>query len=97
MTFRFLSPALQELSEAAEYYEQEAGIAQEFLGEVESSIQRILMFPEAWGRISKRCHHCHLRRFPYTIIYTLNGESEILVVSVFHQRRSPNSWRKNLK
>ena len=97
MTFRFLTPALRELSEASEYYELEAGIAKDFLKEVEVSIQRILMFPEAWGKISKHCYHCHLRRFPYTIIYMLNGESEILIVSVFHQRRNPNSWKKNLE
>ena len=97
MTFRFLPPALEELSEAAEYYEGVAGMAQDFLNEVESSIQRILMFPEAWGRISKNCHHCHLRKFPYTIIYTLSSENEMMVVSVFHQRRRPNSWRLNFE
>ncbi len=93
----FTSPALNELKIAAQYYEdQVAGLGEEFLDEVESSIQRILMFPEAWGRIEKNYFHCHLRRFPYSLIYTIKPKEVILFVAVFHQKREPKSWRNNL-
>ena len=45
MTFRFLSPALSEFSEAADYYELQAQMGGEFVSEVDQSIERILMFP----------------------------------------------------
>ena len=74
MTFRFLSPALEELAEAAEYYDHEVpGLGADFLSEVDRAIDLILGFPEAWGEISENFRHCNLRRFPYTVIYTLEG------------------------
>ena len=96
MNFRFLSPALEEIAEAAEYYDHEVpGLGADFLGEVDRAIDLILGFPEAWGKISEDFRHCNLRRFPYTVIYTLEGGNEIMIVSVFHQSREPSSWRAN--
>jgi toxin ParE1/3/4 len=65
MNYRILTPALIELREAAEYYEtQVAGLGADFISETEFAIDRILQFPNAWGRISGGHRHCNLRRFP---------------------------------
>lgn len=97
MTFRFLSPALKELTEAAEYYEEKVpGLGADFVTETDAAISRILKFPEAWGKISEDFRHCNFRRFPYTIIYSRERSDLVLIVSVFHQHRNPNSWRSNL-
>ena len=62
MTFRLLTPALQELSEAAEYYEDQViGLGSDFLDEIESTINRILRFPNAWGSLTDEYRHCNLR------------------------------------
>ena len=96
MTYRFLRPALIELTRAAEYYDsQMPGLGADFIVEAESAISRILQFPDAWGQISERYRHCNFRKFPYPIIYTMES-AEILIVSVFHQHRKPMSWTKNL-
>jgi plasmid stabilization system protein ParE len=97
MTYRFLSPALRELAQAAEYYEDKVpGLGADFIGELDAAIERILQFPEAWGRISDDYRACHLRRFPYSIVYALPESRLVLIVSVFHQSRRPESWRKIL-
>ncbi len=97
MTFRFLSPALIELTEAANYYEGKVpGLGSDFIDEADAAISRVLRFPEAWGRLSDQFRHCNFRRFPYTVIYTIQSHGEILVVSVFHQSREPLSWKRNL-
>jgi len=97
MSHRFLSPALLELSQAAEFYEgRVAGLGADFLEEVEAAIDRILLFPEAWGRLSRDYRRCSLRRFPYLIIYIIEPAKDILIVSVFHQSREPGTWRDNL-
>ena len=97
MKFRFLSPALSELSEGSNYYEKEVpGLGIEFINDVESTITRILKYPNAWSKISEKFRHCNLRRFPFTIIYIQLNEDEILIVSVFHQSRKPGSWKKNV-
>lgn len=69
MTYRFLSPALVELTEATQYYEEKvSGLGADFIDEVNAAVDRILAFPDAWGRLSANYRHCNLRRFPYTII-----------------------------
>jgi len=97
MTYRFLSPALDELTEAAAYYEGRVpGLGADFLDEVDATIARILQFPEAWSQLSEGFRRCALRRFPYTLIYSLLDDGDVLIVSIFHQSREPRSWRENL-
>jgi len=97
MTYRFLSPALIELTEAAEFYESKVpGLGADFVFEADEAISRVLDFPEAWSRISNDYRHCNFRRFPYTIIYSMHSAEEILIVSVFHLHREPLSWKRNL-
>jgi toxin ParE2 len=97
MTWRFLSPAVAEIADAADYYEGKVpGLGGDFLDEVDATIIRILRFPEAWGKLSENYRHCNLRRFPYAVIYTKEASRKILIVSVFHQSREPFSWKRNL-
>jgi ParE toxin of type II toxin-antitoxin system, parDE len=84
MTYRFLSPALSELSSAVDYYElQKVGLGSDLLDQVDSTIARILQFPNAWGKLSDRYRHCNLRRFPYTIVYTVINEQITSILSSF--------------
>ena len=97
MTYRFLSPALVEISDAAEFYEaQLPGLGADFVDEIDEAIGLILRFPTAWSQLSDEYRYRSLRRFPYSIIYTVADDNCILVVSVFHQHREPLSWRRNL-
>lgn len=97
MTYRFLSPALTEVREAAEFYERRVpGLGTDFLDELDAAVERILSYPESWGSLGGYYRRCHLRRFPYSVIYAIQPNSEILVISVFHQSREPLSWRENL-
>jgi len=93
MTYRFLSPAHQELGQALEYYERAVpGLGLEFLDEVERTVRRILLQPEAWTRLSETHRRCRMRRFPYGVIYSVDGDV-VLVVAVFHLNRHPDSWK----
>lgn len=92
MTYRFLSPAQRELAEAIEYYERAVpGLGLEFLEEVERTINRILLQPEAWQRVSDRLRRCRTRRFPYGLIYSVE-EGVVIILAVFHLRRRPEAW-----
>jgi plasmid stabilization system protein ParE len=96
MNYRLLSPATIELAEATTYYENEVkGLGLDFLDEFEVTIKRILDFTSAWSKLDGNLHYCLLQKFPYMIIYKIHN-SEILVVSIFHQHRKPKSWKDNL-
>lgn len=93
MTYRFLSPAQRELAEAIEYYDRAApGLGLEFLEEVERTVSRILMQPEAWRRVSDRLRRCRTRRFPYGLIYFVEGDV-VVIAAVFDLRRHPDAWK----
>ena len=93
MTYRFLSPARAELAEALSYYESASpGLGLEFLDEVERTISRIALQPEAWTRISENHRRCLMRRFPFAIIYSVE-QDELLITAVMNLRRHPDSWK----
>ena len=97
MTYRFLSPALREATKAAEYYESQVpGLGVDFVEELDTAIDLILRFPNAWARLFEEYRHCSLQRFPFTVIYIVEQDNRILIISVFNQSREPLSWEKNL-
>jgi plasmid stabilization system protein ParE len=96
MTLRFLAPAALEVREAAHYYHDKVpGLGFDFITEVRAALRRILANPRAWSPLDDEFRRCRTARFPYGIIYKIEGDT-ILVVSVMHLHRFPDSWRKNL-
>jgi len=96
MKIEFLSIAELELKDAFNYYnEQSEGLGFEFLLEVQKTIDRIIQFPEAWTKLSKRTRRCRYKRFPYGIIYQIR-EDLILIIAVMHLHRKPNSWKERI-
>jgi plasmid stabilization system protein ParE len=87
--------AKEDLREAAEHYRERAGnsLSQSFFTEFERSIYVLLQHPGlgALWRHGKRRHL--LRRFPYSLIYTIAAE-EIRILAIAHQSRRPGYWRR---
>ncbi|MEJ0088247.1 MAG: type II toxin-antitoxin system RelE/ParE family toxin [Limisphaerales bacterium] len=48
------------------------------------------------NHLTGEIRRCRTHRFPYGIIYTVEN-SEVLIVSVMHLHRHPESWRENLQ
>ena len=96
MSFKLLPSAKRELKEAARFYEERiTHLGFEFLAEVRATLQLILAHPQAWQPLDQEISRCRTHRFPYGIIYAVEN-GEILVISVMHLHRHPDSWRKNL-
>ena len=96
MSYRLLPPARRELKKAARFYEERVpNLGIEFIAEVRATIRRILAHPQAWQRLDQDIRRCRTHRFPYGIIYSVEN-GEVLVISVMHLHRHPESWRKNL-
>ena len=69
MSYRFLTPALDEIRSSAEFYERKvSGLGSDFLDELDATVERIVQFPEAWGKLGKRYRRCNMRRFPFSVI-----------------------------
>jgi len=93
MNLKFSIVAEREVEAAADYYEtHEAGLGLRFVEELNHATEFILQFPNAWSPISKRSRRCVLRRFPYSIIYSVE-QSTVTIVTVVHQSRDPEKWQ----
>ena len=93
MTIHLLEPAQAELDEAIAWYaEQAPGLGDAFLLETLKAIQLIAQFPQAWHPLTPHIRRCRLRRFPYSVVYTQDG-NDLLVLAIAHQHRKPDYWR----
>jgi len=97
MEIKFLAPAENEFLDAISYYNmQSEGLGYEFAAEVKKTIERIIQYPEAWAKLSKRTRRCRTNRFPYGVIYQIREET-LLIVAVMHLGREPQNWKSRLK
>jgi hypothetical protein len=97
MEIVFLPVARVELADAISYYNsQSEGLGYEFAAEVKRTLERIVQYPDAWFKLSKRTHRCRTNRFPYGIIYQIRKEI-LLIVAVMHLSREPEAWKARLK
>lgn len=97
MRVKLLLPAQAEFEEAVAFYnEQRDGLGSEFTEEVRKAMQRVVLHPQAWARLSRRTRRCRTNRFPYGLIYQVRDDL-ILIVAVAHLSRKPDYWRDRLK
>lgn len=91
--------AEQEVTEAAEWYEQQqAGLGYEFLTAFDAALERIGDNPLG-GSILETQDDPDIRRivterFPYLVIYECGQfPDSVRVIAVSHERRRPNYWK----
>lgn len=95
MNYSLHPEAEEDLRDAAEFYRERAGnsLSQSLLAEFEQSVNILLHHPglgSPWrGRGQRRYL---MKRFPYSIAYTVYGE-EIRILAVAHHSRRPGYCR----
>ena len=94
--YRFLSPAEEEMTEAAVFYEsRSARLGSEFLDDVQRAINRVSDYPYYGELIDLRFRRTLLHQFPFSLIYAVD-ETGIVIVAVAHHGRAPGYWRSRL-
>ncbi|HMB40434.1 MAG TPA: type II toxin-antitoxin system RelE/ParE family toxin [Balneolaceae bacterium] len=82
MTIKFHSEARKEFFEAADYYEEQVvGLGDVFIDEVEKVLDLIEQQPESGTRITDSERRFLVSRFPYGVIYSVEGD-QILIFAV---------------
>ena len=89
-------PAELELADAIGHYlERSAGLANEFLDEVDRAVATLLVFPESSAVLEAPVRRKVLRKFPYSLLYMVE-EDEIVIVAVASESREPRYWGSRL-
>ena len=85
-----------EMGEAFDWYEERVpGLGSDFLLNVDAAFNAILRNPEQYPVVYKNLRRALIRRFPYQVFYLLE-DKRIVVLAVFHAKRSPTHWRKRI-
>ncbi|MDP2829480.1 MAG: type II toxin-antitoxin system RelE/ParE family toxin [Sulfuricellaceae bacterium] len=92
MKVRFLSEADVEFRESARYYEDKApGLGMAFIAEVHRVAAVVASQPGIGSPVDDELRKFVLRRFPYNMIYAVEGD-EVVITAVAHHKRRPFYW-----
>lgn len=92
MKVRFLSEADVEFRESARYYEDKApGLGVAFIAEVHRVAAVVASQPSIGSWVDDELRKFVVRRFPYNVIYAVEGD-EVVITAVAHHKRRPFYW-----
>jgi plasmid stabilization system protein ParE len=82
--------AISMAKEAYEWYnEQQEGLGDLFLTELESCYDKLESWPTAYSKIKRNYRQLVLHTFPYVIVFEII-KKEVIIYSIFHTSRNPN-------
>jgi plasmid stabilization system protein ParE len=73
------------------YFERNVLIADGFGSEVADAVDGLEITAPDWPKDEEGVHFYHLKHFPYTVWYEIEG-AQVTVLAVAHQRREPRYW-----
>ncbi|MEB2777879.1 type II toxin-antitoxin system RelE/ParE family toxin [Algoriphagus sp. D3-2-R+10] len=96
--YRLSEEAESDLYDSYLWYEQQTkGLGEDFLESIDAASHAITSNPETYPiRYKKIVRAFVVHRFPYLILYILNGNN-IDVISIFNTNQHPKKWKNRLK
>lgn len=96
MNILFDPLAKLEYGDAVEYYEaQEEDLGKKFSYAIWEAIRILESFPEIGEEVRPDIRKILLRRFPYKLIYAIQGDA-IYIIAVAHGHREPDYWTERM-
>jgi len=97
MRVLFRPEARDDVLRARDWYARQAvGLGDEFVRALEAAVAIAQRSPEASPKIVGDFRRVLLRRFPYSLVYQLQGDT-LVVLACFHQRRNPRTLSDRMK
>lgn len=102
MRVRVLSPAIEEIAQAAVWFDsQRVGLGSEFWREADEVLAQIEANPLQFGKSEFATSEfdfrlATIRRFRYVVHYSIDTD-EVQVVAVAHAARKPGYWLRRVK
>ena len=75
------------------YAERSPKAAEDFDQEFHHALDQVLSDPLRFPLCDSRHRYFLMRRFPFRIIYRVDGDN-VIVIAIAHAARSPDYWRK---
>jgi plasmid stabilization system protein ParE len=72
------------------YAERSEQAAENFIKAVDDALQLICAYPSRWRNTYKNYHELGLKKYPFTIIYTVEvNNRRVVIASIYHHKRNP--------
>jgi len=96
MKLCYTSKARSDVECAFAWYEkQRRGLGSEFLTCIEATLMNVQAYPEMYEYIYADFRRASIRRFPFSVFYTI--EKEIIIVhAVFDNRQDPEKMERRI-
>ena len=98
MSYRYIYDpvALNEYKDAVSWYLERSELAAEsFVKEVNEKLAVICIDPFCYRNTYKEYHEISLKRFPYYIVYLIDENKKVVIVSsIYHHKRNPQKKYK---
>jgi len=92
----FHPAAEDELIAAVDWYEQrQSGLGFDLAIEVRAAIELAQGLPEAWSEIAPGIRRVLTQRFPYGVLYSVDGNI-LFVLAVMHLSQRPGYWKNRV-
>ena len=86
-----------EMVAARDWYEARSiGLGLEFVRCVDAAIASAQRTPDSFLQLVAPFRRVLLRRFPYSLIYTIESDA-LVVIACYHHRRAPGIWLRREK
>ena len=91
-----LAKAQEEYESSVNWYNERSWpAADQFIESVDHALQLICEHPDRWRNEYKKYYELGVKKYPYSIVYTIDRESELVIVSsIYHHRRNPKKKYK---
>jgi len=88
--------ALEELSQAINYYKKtvDADCAEIFAIRFKETLNLICHYPQAWPNVRPKFRRCNLKGYPYFVLYQIQENSRIVIVSILHSQSDHDYYMK---
>ena len=72
------------------YAQRSIKAAENFVIPVEDALELICKHPLRWRNVYKNYHELGLKKYPFTLIYTIEAKTQTAVIhSIYHHKRNP--------
>lgn len=90
-----LPAARQDIREAAHWYnKKQPRLGKRFISHIRSKVQIIQTDPQVFTVRYNGIRTAVLDVFPFMIHYTIYKEEDLIIISVLHTSRSPETWQE---
>ncbi len=94
MELKYHRGATADVRAAIRFYEREQpGLGKEFAATLSRIERQIKALPHAYAKVDPALHKLVMRRFPFSVFYSVQSDA-IIILAVAHHRRRPNYWQE---